>query len=136
MHGGLIGRRQAARRLETWLDRAGIPHRGAHALRHTFATALYRRTGDVLIVKEALGHRSVASTLVYAQASEERLRRAMGSESALFVPAQGACNAQSELGEFLGAPKRAPQLGGVQRGRFHSSPSFASGQQTGPGTCS
>ncbi|MCC7172994.1 MAG: tyrosine-type recombinase/integrase, partial [Planctomycetes bacterium] len=50
----------------------------AHALRHSFATSLYRRTGDVLIVKEALGHRSIASTLVYAQADEGRVRRAMG----------------------------------------------------------
>ncbi|MBI5433295.1 MAG: tyrosine-type recombinase/integrase [Planctomycetes bacterium] len=66
-----------ARRLELWLDRAGLPHRGAHALRHSFATRLYQRTGDVLLVKEALGHRSVVSTLVYAQADEGRLRRAM-----------------------------------------------------------
>ncbi|MCC7015528.1 MAG: tyrosine-type recombinase/integrase [Planctomycetes bacterium] len=78
MHGGLIGRRQAARRLETWLDRAGIPHRGAHALRHSFASGLYRRTGDVLVVQRALGHRSIVSTLTYARATEERLRAVIG----------------------------------------------------------
>ncbi len=76
-HGGVLGRRQAARRLELWLERARLPHRGAHALRHSFATALYQRTGDVLLVKEALGHRSVVSTLVYARPDAGRLRRAM-----------------------------------------------------------
>ena len=35
-------------------------------------------TGDVLLVKEALHHRSITSTLVYARADEERLRRALG----------------------------------------------------------
>ena len=76
-HGGYRGRRQAARRLELWLERSGIAHRGAHSLRHSFATALYQRTGDLLLVKAALGHRSVVSTLVYARTDERRLRSAM-----------------------------------------------------------
>lgn len=76
-HGGLLGRRQAARRLELWLDRAGLPHRGAHALRHSFALRTYRATGDLLVTSELLGHRALASTLVYARPDEARLRRAM-----------------------------------------------------------
>ncbi|MCK6446180.1 MAG: tyrosine-type recombinase/integrase [Planctomycetes bacterium] len=75
IHGGHVGRRQAARRLELWLERAGLQHRGAHALRHSFATRLYRQTGDVLLVKTALGHRSVESTLVYATPDRDQLRR-------------------------------------------------------------
>jgi site-specific recombinase XerD len=77
-HGGWLTTRQVARRLGQWVERAGIKRAASpHALRHTFATALYRRTGDVLLVKEALRHRSVASTLVYARVDGERLRRAM-----------------------------------------------------------
>ena len=52
---------------------------GTHVLRHTRATDLYRKTGDLLVVKELLGHRSVASTLVYARADEARLRAAAGA---------------------------------------------------------
>ena len=33
-------------------------------LRHRYATRLYQRTGDVLLVKKALGHRSIVSTMV------------------------------------------------------------------------
>ncbi|MCC7171441.1 MAG: tyrosine-type recombinase/integrase [Planctomycetes bacterium] len=78
MHGGVLGRRQAARRLEGWLERAGLCHRGAHAFRHGFGLALYQRTGDILVVQRALGHRSIASTLSYARATEERVRAALG----------------------------------------------------------
>lgn len=39
-----------------------------HALRHTFAMRLYAATKDLLLVKRALGHRSISSTLVYAEA--------------------------------------------------------------------
>ena len=38
---------------------------------------LYARCQDVLVVKEALCHRSIASTLVYARVDEGRLRRAL-----------------------------------------------------------
>ena len=70
--------RHVNRRLRMWLERAGIDRRiSPHALRHTFALALYARTGDVLIVKEALRHRSIASTLVYARAEKGRLRAAL-----------------------------------------------------------
>jgi integrase len=36
-----------------------------HALRHTFAIELYRRTKDLLLIQAALGHRSLNNTLVY-----------------------------------------------------------------------
>jgi integrase/recombinase XerD len=70
--------RQAQRRFTGWLDRAGIRGRySPHSLRHTFALGLYERTGDVLVVQAALGHRSIASTLVYARASADRVRAAV-----------------------------------------------------------
>ena len=76
--GEVLTARQAQRRFEHWLGRAGI--RGGfspHSLRHTFALGLYAKTGDVLVVKEALGHRAITSTMVYARASAERVRAAV-----------------------------------------------------------
>ena len=77
--GKRLGPRQAQRRLQVWLEWAGVRACGPHALRHSFAMLLYERTGDVLLVQEALGHRSIASTLVYARASRDRLRAALGT---------------------------------------------------------
>jgi integrase/recombinase XerD len=80
--------RQAQRRFTGWLERAGIRGRySPHSLRHTFALGLYERTGDVLVVQAALGHRSIASTLVYARASAERVRVAVEGQPQLRVGA-------------------------------------------------
>ena len=71
--------RHANRRLQRWLKAAGIERPAScHSLRHAFATSMYRRCRDILLVKEALRHRSIVSTLVYAQVDEDRLRRAVG----------------------------------------------------------
>jgi len=42
-----------------------------HSFRHFFATSLYYRTRDILLVKKRLGHRSIESTLVYTHVIEE-----------------------------------------------------------------
>ncbi len=42
-----------------------------HALRHTFAIRVYASTKDILLVKRLLGHRSLQSTLVYADSLAE-----------------------------------------------------------------
>ncbi len=76
--GQRLSRRQSHRRFHEWLEKAGIYRDvSPHSLRHSFATAMYQKTGDIFLVKEALHHRSIASTLVYAKPSEERLRRAL-----------------------------------------------------------
>lgn len=41
--------------------------KGFHSLRHTFAIELYQKTKDILKVKRALGHRSIANTQVYTE---------------------------------------------------------------------
>ena len=46
-------------------------------LRHTFATRLNQKTGDLYLVQRALGHRQITTTEVYARVSDERLRRAL-----------------------------------------------------------
>ncbi len=74
-HGGRLTARHIARRLVRWVEHAGIDRVvSPHMLRHTFAANLYQKTRDVLLVKSALHHRSVASTLVYARPDEEALR--------------------------------------------------------------
>lgn len=71
--------RHAQRRFAMWVKKAGITRRvSCHSLRHTCAMVLYRKTGDILLVKEALRHRSIGSTLVYAHADRARLRKVMG----------------------------------------------------------
>lgn len=77
-NGEALTAQQAQRRFEHWLRVAGIRGRfSPHSLRHTFALGLYQRTGDVPVVKEALGHRALSSTMVYARASAERVRAAV-----------------------------------------------------------
>ncbi len=77
--GQRVSRRQAQRRFTHWLGKAGITRSASpHSLRHRFAMAMYARTGDVLLVKEALHHRSITSTLVYARADDEKIRQALG----------------------------------------------------------
>jgi len=68
--------RHAARRFRTLLDAAEICRASLHSLRHTYAEAVLARTGDIFSVKEALGHRSIASTLVYLEGRREAVRRA------------------------------------------------------------
>jgi integrase/recombinase XerD len=76
--GGHLSPRHVQRRFEGWLAKADVRGRySPHSLRHSFALGLYERTGDVLVVQAALGHRAISSTLVYARASAERVRAAI-----------------------------------------------------------
>lgn len=48
-----------------------------HALRHTFAIRLYKKTKDLRLVQVALGHRNITNTMIYADYvySQQELRR-------------------------------------------------------------
>ena len=64
-----------------WRELAGIHFRtdqrhGLHSLRHTLATQLLREQTPFHVISEILGHASTASTLIYAKADVEALRRA------------------------------------------------------------
>lgn len=67
-----------SRMVENILTSAGIrkEKNGAHMLRHTFATLLYRRKKDLVLVQEALGHASLNTSRIYTHFDEERLREA------------------------------------------------------------
>jgi site-specific recombinase XerC len=78
--GGAMCARHTQRRLAIWCQRAGVGRRiSPHDLRHSFAIRLYRRTRDLLLVQQALRHRSIASTTVYARCDEGRLREVLAS---------------------------------------------------------
>ena len=48
-----------------------------HSLRHTFAADLYRKTRNIRIVQEALGHVDLSTTMIYANVIDEKLEEAM-----------------------------------------------------------
>lgn len=52
-------------------------HKKLHALRHTFAIRLYKKTRDLRLVQVALGHRNITNTMVYADYiySQQELRK-------------------------------------------------------------
>ena len=47
-----------------------------HTLRHTAATILLQSTGDILLVKEFLGHENIASTQIYTHIHNETVKNA------------------------------------------------------------
>jgi len=76
--GSALTTRHVARRLRAWAKKAGIKRTSPHSLRHTCGQRIYSKTGDVLLVREVLRHRNIASTMVYVRVDEERVRLALG----------------------------------------------------------
>jgi integrase len=64
------------------LEAAGIEGFRFHDLRHTRGTRILRATGNLAIAKDALKHKSIKTTLRYAHAADEDVRRGLeASES-------------------------------------------------------
>ncbi|WQY24574.1 tyrosine recombinase XerH [Helicobacter pylori] len=49
---------------------------GAHMLRHSFATLLYQKRHDLILVQEALGHASLNTSRIYTHFDKQRLEEA------------------------------------------------------------
>jgi integrase/recombinase XerC len=76
--GTRLSSRQVGYRFAHWLQEAGIEKAiTPHGLRHTFATRLYSRTGDLLVVQRALGHRNIATTEIYTHLVDGALEDAL-----------------------------------------------------------
>ena len=62
---------------ERLLQRAGVPYRKFHAIRHTFATEAIRRGVNVKDLQALLGHSDIETTYIYVQADAESQRSAI-----------------------------------------------------------
>ena len=48
---------------------------GAHMLRHTFATMLYQKSKDLILVQESLGHADINTSRIYTHFDKDQLER-------------------------------------------------------------
>ena len=77
--GKRITRRRVQQIVEEMLERAGLSNLGitTHKLRHTAATLMYQHGGvDTLVLRDILGHKSIATTEIYTHLGNENLKKA------------------------------------------------------------
>lgn len=77
--GGHLHARSVQTRFRLVLTQIGayVRGRGIHSFRHLFAVQLWKKTRDLMLVKQMLGHESVVTTQTYATAvdSKEQLQK-------------------------------------------------------------
>ncbi len=77
-----ITTRRVQQIVEEMLQRAGLSNLGisTHKLRHTAATLMYQHGGvDTLVLRDVLGHKSIATTEIYTHLGNESLKQAAES---------------------------------------------------------
>jgi site-specific recombinase XerD len=75
--GGRIDRTRFFRIVQAYAKQAGLQSdkRFAHCLKHTLGLNLVEAGVNLAIVKQALGHKNIASTAIYTQPSDEQTGR-------------------------------------------------------------
>jgi len=63
--------------VKKYLKRAGLGDFSCHSLRHLFATNLYNQHKDIVLVKEALGHKRLGTTLRYSHKTPREVQEAL-----------------------------------------------------------
>jgi len=76
-----INKRRVQQIVEEQLKTAGLSNLGitTHKLRHSAATMMYKNGVDTLVLKEILGHKSIATTEIYTHISNNELQNAAES---------------------------------------------------------
>lgn len=79
--GGRLDRSQLFRVFQSVAERAGLPpeKRHPHCLKHSLGFALVASNVHLSIVKQALGHKSISSTAVYAVPTQEQVGKAVNT---------------------------------------------------------
>lgn len=77
LRGTPLTRGAAQKAVKRHLVRAGLWRASAHKLRHTFGTRLADAGVDLLLIRDLMGHASVATTQVYTHVQRRRLRDAI-----------------------------------------------------------
>jgi integrase/recombinase XerD len=64
-----------SRMVAAWLERAGLPRKGAcHTLRHACATHMLECGADIRFIQQLLGHESLDTTAIYTEVSIKQLQ--------------------------------------------------------------
>jgi site-specific recombinase XerD len=93
------GRAYTDKTIRRWVARWGhsceppIMKCTPHRFRHEFATRLLEQTADLRLVQEALGHRSIQSTMRYTRVRSSRLRAAISGVS--YGPSNSGTNTET-----------------------------------------
>lgn len=74
--GNRLGQSRMYAVFRKYIKRSGISrHATPHTMRHSFATHLLENGADLMVIKELLGHESLATTQIYTNVSVEHMRR-------------------------------------------------------------
>lgn len=84
-HGTAMTQQSLRRHLEAHYRALDFPERyyGAHMLRHTAGTRIYKATGDLFSTARLLGHRNVNTASIYAKMDLESLHEAVDASEEL-----------------------------------------------------
>lgn len=78
--GSKVNARYVREMVKRYAEKAGVQEWekvSPHTLRHTFATDLLRETGNVEIVRKALGHANISTTMIYTHLTDNDVQHAM-----------------------------------------------------------